>query len=186
MLSQALSVFDFLKIKYPSHNPRLVLYFIPMTMGLVFAILGVFLKQQDIVIFTHDRFDDVVTFLAVLPGFYIASLAAIGTISKKSIDQYINKENPPYLIKNEPDRVETYHQPLTRRLFLSLLFAYLASSTLLLTILLIGVRFYLALYDVSIWEMSVIYFLIFFMIAQIILLSFVGIGYLGYKSLADN
>ncbi|UYZ74537.1 hypothetical protein [Moraxella bovis] len=186
MLSQALSVFDFLKIKYPKHNPRFALCIIPMFVGVLFAIFGFYLSHQNVIIFTHERFGDIFTFLAILPGFYIASLAAIGTISKKSIDNYIDPENSPYLVKREPDRTETYNQPLTRRLFLSLLFAYLASITLLLVISLVGIRFYLSIFLLPTCVVAIIYFIVFFVITQIMLLSLVGISYLGYKSLANN
>lgn len=186
MLSQALSVFDFLKIKYTNHNHVFVLYVIPALAGLAFVALSFYLRQQGIIIFTHERFGDIVTFLAVLPGFYIASLAAIATISKKSIDEYINQPNTPYLIKHEKDRPECYRQSLTRRLFLSLLFAYLASISLLLAIFLIVIRFYFSMVEPIMWLVAISYFIVFFVLVQILLLSFVGISYLGYKSLANN
>lgn len=186
MLSQALSVFDFLKIKYKGRHHILTLYVIPALVGMAFAVLSFYLKQQGIIIFVHERFGDIFTFLAVLPGFYIASLAAIGTISKASIDEYINEPNTPYLIKQEPNRADPYEQPLTRRLFLSLLFAYLASTSLLLAIFLIAIRFYLSVAEPTIYLILLFYFVVFFILTQILLLSLVGISYLGYKSLASN
>ncbi|UZA58554.1 hypothetical protein LP116_07255 [Moraxella bovis] len=190
MLSQALSVFDFLKIKYPKHNPRFALCIIPMFVGVLFAIFGFYLSHQNVIIFTHERFGDIFAFLAVLPGFYIASLAAVSAINKIAIDEIINKDsNPPYLIKREPNRPETYQQPLTRRLFLSMLFAYLATVSLFLTLTLIGIRFYFAVFlnaMPTIIVLAICYFLVFFLLTQILLLTLVGISYLGYKSLANN
>lgn len=190
MLSQALSVFDFLKIKYPNNSQRIVLYAMPILVGLASIVLSIYLHNKDINLFIHDRFGDIFAFLAVLPGFYIASLAAVSAINKIAIDEIINKDsNPPYLIKREPNRPETYQQPLTRRLFLSMLFAYLATVSLFLTLTLIGIRFYFAVFlnaMPTIIVLAICYFLVFFLLTQILLLTLVGISYLGYKSLANN
>ena len=186
MLSQALSVFDFLKIKYPAQKPIIVLYIAPMLVGAILAYFSLLLQSKEIILLTHSRFSDAFNFLAILPGFYIASLAAISAINKSAIDEIINKKSPPYLIKREPQRTETYQQPLTRRLFLSLLFAYLASTSLLVVLALIIIRFCLDVFTLPIYVVVFFHFLIFSMLAQITLLSLVGISYLGYKSLASN
>lgn len=189
MLSQALSVFDFLKIKYPKRSESITLYIIPCLIGCVGVALSIYLKNHGIILFTHERFSDVFAFLAVLPGFYIASLAAISAISRIAIDEIIDKDSkPPYILKCEPNQLKTYYkQPLTRRLFLSMLFAYLSSISLILTIVLISMRFYFSISAVpSISLLMLCYFIGFFLFAQILLLTFVGVGYLGYKSLANN
>ncbi|MDT1779231.1 hypothetical protein NLX66_005990 [Acinetobacter baumannii] len=91
--------------------------------------------------FLSERFGDLFTLLAILPGFYIASLSAIAAINKKAIDRVINEKNAPYIEKPEPDRSETFKQTLTRRVFLTMLFAYLSSVSLLLALSLALLKF---------------------------------------------
>ncbi len=49
--------------------------------------------------FINYCFSDLFTLLAILPGFYIASLSAIAAIKNKVIDRLINEDNAPYLVK---------------------------------------------------------------------------------------
>lgn len=152
------------------------------------------LGNRDANIIVNDRFDDLFTLLAILPGFYIASLSAVSAINKPAIDKDINGESPPYLIKNNIDQVGTYEQPLTRRVFLSMLFSYLAATSLLLTLSLTALRFLFSLELFDSCQQGVVNYVmiaitnipIFFMITQLILLTLVGINYLGYKALVND
>ncbi len=144
------------------------------------------LLKDSTVFFRHDRFSDIFTVLSILPGFFIASLAAISAINKRAIDEVIDRHNnPPYLIKYEPNRTETYRQPLSRRLFLTLLFAYLSALSLALVIILIIARFYFFDIAHSIF-VYFFHFIVFGAMTQLFLLTLIGISYLGYKALADN
>ncbi|PRO30522.1 hypothetical protein B9W69_18620, partial [Acinetobacter baumannii] len=136
--------------------------------------------------------------LAILPGFYIASLSAIAAINKKAIDRVINEKNAPYIEKPEPDRSETFKQTLTRRVFLTMLFAYLSSVSLLLALSLALLKFLFTLnkdsnfivFSCSNLFSIAVYFLIslfsLFFIFQLLILTLVGVNYLGYKGLVDN
>lgn len=67
--------------------------------------------------------------LQILPGFYVASLAAIATFNKNNMDEYMPEPTPTVTI-----RVSGHVCPikLTRRRMLSLMFGYLSFLSLLL------------------------------------------------------
>lgn len=200
MLNQAFKVFDFLKIKYPDNDQLSTLLYIPLTLASLLSGIATWaaMNYDKGNYFLNDRFSDLFTLLAILPGFYIASLSAIAAINKKAIDRVLNEKNAPYILKIEPDRSEKFKQRLTRRVFLTMLFAYLASVSLLLALFLALFRFLFNLnqdanfliFTCSNTLSIVIYYLIslfsFFFIAQLLILTLVGVNYLGYKGLVDN
>jgi hypothetical protein len=73
--------------------------------------------------------------LQILPGFYIASLAAIATFNKENMDEYMPEPTPTVTI-----RVSGHQFPirLTRRRMLSLLFGYLSFLSLFLFLAIIA------------------------------------------------
>ena len=200
MLNQVFKVFDFLKIKYPDNAHYGAVLIIPLLLSIVFSIAATWtaLNLENGNYFLSDRFGDLFTLLAILPGFYIASLSAIAAINKKAIDRVINEKNAPYIEKFEPDRAEKFKQKLTRRVFLTMLFAYLSSVSLLLALSLALLKFLFALNRDSnfiIFSCSntlgiIVYFLVslfsLFFIFQLLILTLVGVNYLGYKGLVDN
>lgn len=200
MLNQSVRVFDFLKIKYPDNSHLNAILFIPLLLALLSSILSTWaaFNLENGNYFINDRFGDLFTLLAILPGFYIASLSAIAAINKKAIDRIINEDNAPYLVKIEPERSEKFNQKLTRRVFLTMLFAYLASTSLLLTLTLALFRFLFFLNKdvvlinfvycnpLAICIYFIISFISLFFIFQILILTLIGINYLGYKGLVDN
>ncbi|MCM1959011.1 hypothetical protein NCZ17_06455 [Acinetobacter modestus] len=201
MLNQALSVFDFLKIKYPDNSHLGVLYFYPLGLSLFLTLCATYVAIKfNGNYFTSERFGDLFTLLAILPGFYIAALSAIAAINSLAIDKIINGKAAPFLIKNEPDRTETYEQPLKRRVFLTMLFAYLAAVSLLLSLFLTLIRFVYSLdvikekltltavsgHCLSISIFFILSLITLFFINQILILTLIGINYLGYKGLVDD
>lgn len=200
MLNQALKVFDFLKIRYPDRAQLGAVFIAPFVFAIFFSIPATWaafnLKNGNY--FLSERFSDLFTLLAILPGFYIASLSAIAAINKKAIDRLINEKNAPYLEKIEPNRSNKFKQKLTRRVFLTMLFAYLSSVSLLLALFLALLKFLFTINQDSnfiIFSCSntfsiVLYFLTslisLFFIFQLLILTLVGVNYLGYKGLVDN
>lgn len=73
---------------------------------------------------------DVLTMLGILPGFYIAALAAIATFSSPSMDAVLPRPAPilKVLIRGEWEPME-----LSKRQFLSYLFSYLVVLSLTLS-----------------------------------------------------
>lgn len=201
MLNQAKNVFDFLKIKYPDESHKSTLYYLPMVGSCIISIVLMVIAshgENNSNFILSDRFSDLFTLIAILPGFYIAALSAIAAINREAIDKIINESNPPTIKKWEPNRSEQYDAPLTRRVFLSMLFAYLSTISLLLAIALVFIRFLFSLdfmkeyvkiihiTDGSSAVFFIINFLIFFIIIQMVLLTLVGANYLGYKALVND
>lgn len=201
MLSQALHVFDFLKIKYPGNSQVKAIIYYPLAFSLLISSILLYLaisNNFDTNFFVGENSGDLFTLMAILPGFYIAALSAISAINKPAIDKIINEKNAPYLIKPNKEQVGTYNQPLTRRVFLSMLFAYLSSVSLLATLVLSGFRFLFTLITYStdnpgtynLLCSNIVSFIInltfFFILFQLVILTLVGINYLGYKSLVDE
>lgn len=79
-------------------------------------------------------FDRLLGFVQNLPGFYLAALAAVATFSRADLDQLMPGTPPrvSILYHGKPRTVE-----LTRRRFLCLMFAYLTTISIVLTLALI-------------------------------------------------
>lgn len=125
------------------------------------------------------------TFVQVLPGFYIAALAAIATFNKPEMD--LTMSNPPTMKIFSNGQWATID--LTRRRFLSSMFAFLSASSVLLILLSIGIQL-LSPFLVSLLPKSetkacityaflALYLMIFW---QIIVTTLWGLFYLGEKS----
>tara|TARA_B100000378_G_C18007712_1_gene399504 strand:+ start:151 stop:726 length:576 start_codon:yes stop_codon:yes gene_type:complete len=99
----------------------IVTYFVSF---LLFGIPGLFGRQ----FFTNG-----LSVIISLPGFLIAALAAVATFKNDSLDKEIPHPSPTISVKFQgvPEKIS-----LTYRVFLSLLFGYLASFTLVLSFLL--------------------------------------------------
>lgn len=69
------------------------------------------------------------SYLQVVTGFYIASLAAIATFNQKNMDERMAGESPSLTVDWKGRRVE---EKLTRRRFLCFLFGYLAFLSIFL------------------------------------------------------
>ena len=125
------------------------------------------------------------TFIQVLPGFFIAALAAIATFNKPEMD--LTMSNPPTMKVFINGKWVTFD--LTRRRFLSSMFAFLSAASILLIIISISVQFMSPLLAslITITQIKTfitylflaIYLLIFW---QIIVTTFWGLFYLGEKA----
>ena len=184
MLSNTLKAFGFLRIKYRGQNLNSVLYILPVFFAVLVCVF-IFIVDSNsnkaINIFTQSAFDSISTFVQVLPGFYIASLAAIASYNNSNIDNKMSG-NPPYLEENVSGGKRK--SDLSRRRFLTLMFGYLAAISMISTIFLFFIRLS---YDTSIFSVNpliynTIYYLlcfVFFAIFfQMILITLHGIYYL--------
>lgn len=128
----------------------------------------------------------VLGFVQSLPGFYIAALAAIATFGKADIDSVLPEPTPRIKVKF---RDKENLVSLTRRRFLAMLFSFLtAESIVLILVSIIAVSYGEALASIKFSEICVglyagwafvsLYFLLLF---QMIMATFWGLYYLGYK-----
>lgn len=136
-------------------------------------------------IFDGDFAGVLIGFLQTIPGFYIAALAAIATFNSEIMERPMLGQNPPYenLIETNPNRIVV--MPVSRRRFLSSLFAYLSFVSLLLFFLTLIFKYF---YNLEIFPVKVIIYEFFYFInlvifnfffIQMILLTLVGLYYLG-------
>lgn len=126
------------------------------------------------------------SFVQSLPGFYIAALAAVATFGRSDIDSVLPEPTPKIKIKfrDKENIVE-----LTRRRFLAMLFAFLTAESIIIVIYSIV----LSTYGETLFQLTppltqlanilpitaaTIYFLF---LSQMILATFWGLYYLGYK-----
>lgn len=120
---------------------------------------------------------NITDFVANLPGFFIAALAAVATFNKHDIDQLM--ANPP--------KIEILHHgnplmvDMTRRRFLCVLFSYLTAISIFLVI---GSRFgvYLSVpteYSFALSWLGISLFM--FFLWQMIIATILGLYYLGER-----
>lgn len=189
MIKYALKVFDFIHIRYPKKNFGMSFYLYPLICSILVSSLIIWSKTSNtsdslVVLFLMPEFDSITTFIQVLPGFYIGALAAIASFQRDGMDDKLPTPTP-YLMKiaeNGEKKIE-----LSRRTYLTLMFAYLASVTIMLAISIFFLKLFYALkvFKVSEVVFTSIYafntFAIFFFFFQTIVITLVGIYYLGNR-----
>ncbi|VEB98968.1 Uncharacterised protein [Cedecea lapagei] len=126
----------------------------------------------------------VISFISNLPGFYIAALAAIATFNREQIDHPLisNTGTPSIDVKvtKENGKVVNSQEPLTRRLFLCMLFAFLTALSILLVMLNALVMPLFETYK-NIY-LQIAYLLLFtFGTWQLLVSTFFGLYYLGNR-----
>lgn len=127
----------------------------------------------------------VLTFVQILPGFYIAALAAIATFNKQDIDQLMPEPTPKVDLVQNGNHLTI---SLTRRRFLSMLFAFLTAESLVIclgSILILALHAPIAhliasapLLLLAKAAALAIYFLV---VWQLLTATFLGLYYLGDK-----
>lgn len=186
MLGYALKAFDFLRVQYPNSGDSLrsLLYILPCALALVFCLFFGLIdcnSKTDVNIFKHSAFDNISTFVQILPGFYIGALAAIASYNYAPMDNVMSLP-APFLA--EPVAGGFRESKLSRRRYLTLLFGYLSAISILSAVFIFIVRL---VYAVNIFAVSaiiyssvyyVIAFVFFFVFWQMIMVTLFGIYYL--------
>lgn len=158
---------------------------IPLIIALVISLIFLYLKiWHQIHLFGTDSslIQNIIGLVQILPGFYIAALAAISTFPSSSMDKDM-PEPTPYL--NKATGVEKDY--LCRRRFLCYMFAYLAYISIITLFLTAVIAFVYstALFKTSAFIDNTVYFFsclaIYFLIIQTVSLTFVGLWYLGER-----
>ena len=185
--------FDYLKIEWAHGivSKKVLDLYIPLIIGVLISALlcwiaykfpGSVQKPLKANIFDNEITYFMAGFLQTIPGFYIAALAAISTFSSTTMDE---------------DMVEPAPQkeggPISRRFFLSQLFAYLSALSLLAYFITIVAR-YLSSLDVLVDCSKIVYLTIYFVstglyvaiISQLIILTGLGLYYLGDRIHKNN
>lgn len=134
MIRNLLSPLSYLRIKH-EQKP-----FADWTLPSVFSIISILLICWTRGQYPTDIHEEggilskILAFTQNLPGFYIAALAAIATFNKNGIDQVMPEPAP---------KIETFRQnrrvtiDLTRRSFLCMMFAFLTTESIAITVAII-------------------------------------------------
>lgn len=135
MLTQLIRPAAYLRIKHPSNSPFVINWVFPGLLS------GILVLTCALLIPTAQLFGDTgavartLGFIQSLPGFYIAALAAVATFNSPDMLKLMPGVTPTIsvLYNGAPTQV-----PLTRRRFLSSMFAYLTALSVVLTLVAIG------------------------------------------------
>jgi hypothetical protein len=131
MLADLLKPFAFLGIRHPTRAPIFVCWVLPFFVSILFSLAALALGLNVDVFGANGMISRVLGFVQNLPGFYVAALAAIATFSNEDMNKYMPGVPPTMKVlhNGKPTTVG-----LTRRRFLSSMFAYLTALCICLTL----------------------------------------------------
>lgn len=175
ILYQLLRPFSYLSIK---HDDKWVYDWLLPIIATIITCLFIYNKiPTESIVNETGLISKITDFIASLPGFFIAALAAVATFNKNDIDDLMS--NPP--------KIEILHQghplmiEMTRRRFLCVLFSYLTAISIFITFI---SRIFLAItvdetiYTFTSWVGIILFFLF---VWQMILATILGLYYLGER-----
>lgn len=175
ILYQLLRPFSYLTIK---HEDKWIYdWLLPVIATIATSAFVFYFIPIQSVVSDSGLISKITDFIANLPGFFIAALAAVATFNKNDIDDLMS--NPP--------KIEILHQghplmiEMTRRRFLCVLFSYLTAISMLIVLL---VRIFLMLSistDAFNWAAYTGSILFFLLMWQMVLATILGLYYLGER-----
>lgn len=133
MFSQLIRPFGYLIIKHPSRLPQWVNWGIPVLVSLALVCVVYKVGLEVDVFGASGVLNRLLGFIQSLPGFYIAALAAIATFDNEDMKKLMPGTPPTMNVVHHGKTVVTVQ--LTRRRFLSSMFAFLTTSSIFLTLL---------------------------------------------------
>ncbi|AZC88374.1 hypothetical protein C4K29_2071 [Pseudomonas chlororaphis subsp. piscium] len=184
LIGQLLRPFGYLSIQHP--YKWIVDWLYPLVLSVVTMITICLMSNQDITYAPGSLISLVLSFVQSLPGFYIAALAAIATFGRSDIDNIIPEPTPKVIVKF---RGATNIVDLTRRKFLAMLFAFLTAQSIVIVIFSIFLLSFgksICAYSysglpVGLYISGILLLAYFLMLYQMIVATFWGLYYLGYK-----
>jgi hypothetical protein len=114
--------FAFRKIEHPHLRPLLT--WVPAALAAIIVILFIILPVMPPTLGPLGLTGHVLSFVSILPGFYIAALAAVATFDRDRLD--LEMEDPAPALELET-RGKTSSVPLSTRMFLCHMFSYLTA-----------------------------------------------------------
>ena len=127
MLEIIFSPLSYLKIRH--ELKRAADWFYPAIFAAASCVLIFSFGQRGAISGPGGLVDRLILVCSVLPGFYIAAMAAIATFNRPNIDELMEEPSPTLVVRMGGRRNEIR---LTRRRFLSHLFAFLCWESLFL------------------------------------------------------
>ncbi|MCK4089708.1 hypothetical protein HCY66_06360 [Acinetobacter radioresistens] len=193
MINLIYKPFAYLNIKLSdgSSQKKQLDLLLPLAISIFMALLLGFLQfiDSEINIFSSkiNILPPIISFFQSMPGFYIAALAAIATFPSESMNKEMKTPTPYLLIDSEVEDVPSNRDRLSRRRFLCYMFAYLAFISILFFFIAIGLNFINSIYIFNIpnYLLDIGYMIscliIFFVVTQTVLITFLGLWYLGHR-----
>lgn len=195
MLSLIFKPLNYLKIKWDVQGHFSKKQFdiiIPIIVSLIFSVILALVdffaydiaKKVEPNIFKNEFTELLIGFLQTIPGFYIAGLAAISTLNSETMDRPMSGI-PPTEKVIETNPYAEKEMPLTRRMFLSRLFSYLSFISLSAFLVAITFKYFYSLNFITVTPVTygIVYavclFILLFCLCQLILLTALGLYYLG-------
>lgn len=117
------------RIEHP--QMRTYVWVVPLLFTVVTIVIYGFLPAKPPLAGNDGLLKSVSQIFALLPGFFISALAAVATFNRPEMDETMPGNAPKALIRHQGSRLKI---PLTRRMFLSYLFSYLAVLSIILFI----------------------------------------------------
>lgn len=179
VIKKLLSPLDYLKIR---HKEKVWYdYYLPIGLSAI-IMLAIYSLPIRPVLLGHDGVVYHITeLLKMLTGFYIASLAAIATFNKPSMDEVMPGDSPTITVLFRGKKTTSQ---LTRRRFLCLLFGYLSFLSMMLYFVgafagLMG-KNVLSLFNARIYDFVKLAFiyLYFFWVCNLIITTLLGLSYM--------
>ncbi|WP_347456257.1 hypothetical protein ABEF89_04655 [Acinetobacter thermotolerans] len=195
MLSLIFKPLNYLKIKWDAQGHFSKKQFdiiIPIIVSLIFSVILALVdffaydiaKKVEPNIFKNEFTGLLIGFLQTIPGFYIAGLAAISTLNSETMDRPMSGI-PPTEKVIETNPYAEKEMPLTRRMFLSRLFSYLSFISLSAFLIAITFKYFYSLNFITVTPVTygIVYavclFILLFCLCQLVLLTALGLYYLG-------
>jgi hypothetical protein len=123
--------FAYLNIKHGSSRLPALNWGLPILASAACVAAGAWVAPSMNLFHTGGLVDKLLGFIQTLPGFYIAALAAVATFGRESLDHMMPGTPPRVHIVYNGQLVEI---ELTRRRFLTMMFAYLTALSIGLTL----------------------------------------------------
>jgi hypothetical protein len=192
MLNLLARPFAYLTISHPRKLPLWINWRLPMLISAMCVAITWFALPLTVDFWGEQGIaSKTLGFVQSLPGFYIAALAAIATFGSEDMQKPMPGTAPTMTLPHNGGEIK--NAKLTRRLFLSSMFAYLTALSFLLTI---GTIILLAIAksaaplldpDVRSVMKSIAAFVYLVFVTQLLTVTFWGLYYLGERlHLADT
>ncbi len=124
--------FSYLSIRHTSSLPAVVNWWLPVLISSAIVLSGWAVGLNVDVFGANGVVSRVQSFVQSMPGFYIAALAAISTFNNPDMDKLMAGGAPTMSVHYNGSLSQV---KVTRRRFLSSMFAYLTAISLILTLL---------------------------------------------------
>lgn len=180
--------FAYLNIRHDSRMPLLMNLLLPLLVAGA-IVVGLFLVPGAINFFgSQGLIDRLLAFIQTLAGFYIAALAAVSSFNSPHLDRPMPHPAPKVKIRYNGGMEEV---ELTRRRFLTLMFSYLTALSFLFSMLAIAAlvlapTISAALPSVSVYLRWIALMAFIFAAAQLAIVTFWGLFYLGERMLTPD